>query len=79
MFQAVRKHTGDHEGEMRWRQKGREGDGGHREGQAPLARLWAECRGQPRSQPPPPHPHQRSPDRASGRQARDCSSTHSRF
>ena len=25
MLQAVRKHTGDHEGEMRWRQKGREG------------------------------------------------------
>ena len=24
MFQAVRKHTGDHEGEMRWRKKGRE-------------------------------------------------------
>ena len=58
MFQAVRKHTGDHEGEMRWRQKGREGDGGHREGKAPLARLWAECRGQPRNQPPP-HIHTR--------------------
>ena len=25
MFQAVRKHTGYHEGEMRWRKKGREG------------------------------------------------------
>ena len=24
MFQAVRKHTGYHEGEMRWRKKGRE-------------------------------------------------------
>ena len=24
MFQAVRKHTGDHGGEMRWRKKGRE-------------------------------------------------------
>ena len=54
MFQAVRKHTDDHEGEMRWRKKGREGDGGHGEGQAPLARLWAECRGQPRNQPLPP-------------------------
>ena len=54
MFQAVRKHTGDHEGEIRWRKKGREGDGGHGEGQAPLARLWAECWGQPRNQPPPP-------------------------
>ena len=28
MFQAVRKHTDDHEGEMRWRKKGREGGGG---------------------------------------------------
>ena len=24
MFQAVRKHTGYHKGEMRWRKKGRE-------------------------------------------------------
>ena len=24
MFQAVRKHPGDHGGEMRWRKKGRE-------------------------------------------------------
>ena len=29
-------------------------DGGQGEGQAPLARLWAECWGQPRNQPPPP-------------------------
>ena len=34
------------------------GDRGHGEGQAPLARLWAERRGQPRNQPPP-HIHTR--------------------